>query len=73
MHLMTDNYGRDGPCGEMSISGLAMLLKGSGPIKASSANIERCAKQIDSKDIFILSGRLKPLSSRTTAVNQAQE
>ena len=44
-----------------------------GPIRASSTNIERCAKQIDSKDIFILSGRLKSLSSKTTAVNQAQE
>ena len=41
-----------------------LLLKGSGPIRASSTNIKCCAKQIDSKDIFILSGRLKSLSSK---------
>jgi D-methionine transport system ATP-binding protein len=32
--------------------------------RASSTNIKCCAKQIDSKDIFILSGRLKSLSSK---------
>jgi hypothetical protein len=53
--------------------GHLLLRNGSGLIRAASTNIERCANQIDSKDIFFLSGRFKSPSFKTAAVNQAQE
>jgi hypothetical protein len=40
---------------------------------ASSTNIERCAKQIDSKDILFFRAVSNRFHPKTTAVNQAQE
>jgi hypothetical protein len=47
----------------------ALEKKGSGPIRAASANIERCASQGDYKDTYCS----KSLSSKPSAANQIRE
>jgi hypothetical protein len=57
----------------VSFAGALLELKGSGPIRASSTNIECCAKQIGFKDILFFPAVSNRFHPKTTAGNQAQE
>jgi hypothetical protein len=50
-----------------------LLLKGSGPIRASSTNIECCPNKSIRKTFFFFPAVSNRFHPKTTAVNQAQE